>query len=183
MNIISRTIILLIFSAVLTGCTALPAFFDNQVSQQDKFEQNKSLNDLMSYYDQLQKKKASQLATEYDYNKSYFDNNINADSRFKYILLVSLPNTAFSDIRLALDLLTNWPQDLTLPPDLDGFRKLLISLLEEQQTAKTETRNLSQKLKISNENAHVLKEQIQTLESRIDAIKNMEKHPIRKIEP
>lgn len=184
MNVRSSTIILFIFSTVLSGCLLLPAHQSPaQDSQQEKFYQYNSIDKLMSYYDQLQKKKAFQLASEYNYAKNHYYINVDAESRFKYILLISLPKTAFSDIRAALDLLTNWPQDLALPPDLASFRKLLISLLREQQIAKTETRNLLQKLKTSNENAQALREQVQTLESRIDAIKNMEKHPIRKITP
>jgi phage shock protein A len=87
-----------------------------------------------------------------------------------------MPNTAYTDIKGALDLLKNWPQEALLSPNLISFRKLLIMLLTEQQTVRTRARNLSQQLKTS-------EEQVKTLQKRIDAIKNMERTPFRRINP
>ncbi len=189
MNVASKSLLFSIFSVVLVGCTTAtthpsPDPPDKPASQQDKLDQYNTLDELMLYYDQLQKKNAAQLASEYNYTKKHFNKkNSDAKSRLKYILLISLPKTSFTNIQAALDLLNNWPQDITMSTNLANFRKLLISLLREQQIARTDARNFSQKLKASDEQVQVLEEHVQTLQNRIDAIKNMEKHPIRKITP
>ncbi|SDG98215.1 hypothetical protein [Nitrosomonas sp. Nm132] len=180
MSVTSKSILLLIFSATLIGCTVTPAqqsavIFTEQTLQQDKSGQYSSLDKLMLYHDLLQEKNAFQLAWEYNYAKNHFKNNTDPESRLKYILLISLPNTVFTDTHTALDLLNSWPQDITLPPNLASFKKLLILLLTEQQIAKTHAKNLSQRLKASEEHA-------QTLQNRIDAIKSMEKNPIKNME-
>ncbi|MDV6343719.1 hypothetical protein [Nitrosomonas sp. Is37] len=188
MSIVSKSLLLLIFSVVLIGCTITPTHqssdsLNTQIPQQDELDQYHSLDELMLYYDQLQKKNATQLASEYNHAKKHFKNNPDAESRLKYILLISLPKTSFTNIQTALNLLNNWPQDITMSTNLANFRKLLISLLREQQIARTDARNLSQKLKASDEQAQALEEYAQTLKNRIDAIKNMEKQPIRRITP
>lgn len=180
MNALSTSILLLIFYTVLTGCTVTPAHqasvFTEQTLQHDEFDQLNSLNELMRYHDLLQEKNTFQLAWEYNYAKSHFKDNPDAKSRLKYILLISLPNTAFTNIHAALDLLNNWPQEITLLPNLASFKKLLTLLLTEQQIARTNAKNSLQKLKVS-------EEQIKTLQNKIDAIKSMEKKPIRRIAP
>lgn len=188
MSFTSKSLLFIIFSTVLIGCTITPThqspdFFNKQTLQHDKLDQYNSLDELMLYYDQLQKKNAAQLASEYNYAKKHIKNNPDAESRLKYILLISLPKTSFTNIQAALNLLNNWPQDITMSTNLANFRKLLISLLREQQTARIDARNLSQKLKASDEQAQALEEHVQTLQNRIDAIKNMEKYPIRRITP
>ncbi|MCO6426533.1 dihydrolipoamide acyltransferase [Nitrosomonas communis] len=181
MNVTFKSISLLIFSAILGGCAApsaqqSPVIFTEQPHQQHGSYGYNSLDELMLYFDLLQKKNAAQLTQEYNDVKNRFKNDIEAENRLKYILLISLPNTAFTNVQAALDLLNNWPQDITLPPNLASFKKLLILLLTEQQTAKTHTKNLLQKLKATEEHAQIL-------QNRIDAIKSIEKSPIRRITP
>lgn len=188
MSVAYKSLIFIIFSAVLIGCTITPTYqspdsFNKQSLQHVKLDQYNSLDELMLYYEELQKKNAAQLASEHKYIKKHFENNPDAESRLKYILLISLPKTSFTNIQAALNLLNNWPQDITMSTSIANFRKLLISLLREQQIARIDARNLSQKLKASNEQAQTLEEQVQTLQNRIDAIKNMEKYPIRRITP
>ncbi|SFI21583.1 hypothetical protein [Nitrosomonas sp. Nm34] len=189
MNVASKSLLFSIFFVVLIGCTTATTYpspdpADKPVSQQDKLDQYDTLDELMLYYGQLQKKNAAQLVAEYNSTKKHFNRkNSDAKSRLKYILLISLPKTSFTNIQAALDLLNNWPQDITMSTNVADFRKLLISLLREQQIARADAKNFSQKLKASDEQIQALEEHIQTLQNRIDAIKNMEKHPIRRITP
>lgn len=181
MSASSNLTFLLLVCAVLAGCAAMPAnhsslVFTEQTLQQDEFAQDDNLDDLMRYHNFLQEKNAFQLSWEYNYAKNHYKNNTNAESRLKYILLISLPNTAFTDIHGALDLLENWPEDVTISPNLASFKKLLTTLLTEQQTARLNARNLLQKLKTS-------EELVQTLQNRIDAIKSIQRNPIRRTTP
>lgn len=181
MIIISKSILLLIFCVVLIGCTVTPAqqspvIFTEQTLHHDEFDQFSSLNELMRYHDSLQQKNAFQLAWEHSYAVNHFKNNPDAESRLKYILLITLPNKTFTDIDAALDFLNNWPQEIMLPSDLASFKKLLTLLLTEQQTARAHAKRSLQKLNVS-------EEQVQILQDRIDAIKSMEKNPIRRIVP
>lgn len=181
MSILSKVRSLLIIYAALVGCTATPthqspAISTEQTSQHDEFDQFSNLDELMQYHDFLQEKNTFQLSWEHNYAKNHFKNSPNPENRLKYILLISLPNTAFTDSHAALDLLNNWPEEITLPPNLASFKKLLTILLSEQQIARSNARNLTQKLKAS-------EEQIQTLQNRINAIKSIEMNPIRRIAP
>jgi hypothetical protein len=181
MSILSKAISLITVYAVLSGCTVTPTHqssvsFTEQTSQHDEFDQSSNLDELMQYHDLLQEKNTFQLSWEHNYAKNHFKNSPNPENRLKYILLISLPDTAFTDSHAALDLLNKWPQEITLPPNLASFKKLLTILLTEQQIARNNARNLTQKLKAS-------EEQVQTLQNRIDAIKSIEKNSIRRIVP
>lgn len=180
MNVISRSI-LVALSLVLAGCTAPTAhqssiILTEQLSQNGDSNDYDSIKDLMRYNGSLHEKKAFQLAWEYNYAKNHFKDSPDAGERLKYILLISMPNTAHTDVQTALNLLNNWPPEVRLSPSLESLRKLLIALLTEQQAARSNTRNLLQKLQIS-------EEQAKTLQKRIDAIKSMERNPIRRITP
>jgi hypothetical protein len=179
-NVIFNAILASLICIAITGCASTdmsrtPLVYIEQ-SQLSNARNINRLGELMRYYDSLHEKKTHQLAEEYDFAKNNLEVSSDAESRFKYILLISMPNTAYTDIKGALDLLKNWPQEALLSPNLISFRKLLIMLLTEQQTVRTRARNLSQQLKTS-------EEQVKTLQKRIDAIKNMERTPFRRINP
>ena len=168
-------------SLVLTGCTALierqsPDILTEQTPQSEDPNDDNAIGELMRYHGFLLEKKVFQLAWEFNYAKNHFKDSLDARERLKYILFISMPNTAHTDIQAALTLLNNWPEEISLSPSLASFRKLLIALLTEQQTARTSMRNLLYKLKST-------EEQAQTLQKRIDAIKSMERNPIRRITP
>ncbi len=130
------------------------------------------IENLMRYYQMLQDKKPFELQWEYAYAKHHYRNDKNAENRFKYILLVILPNTHFRDTSLALNLLTNWPEDIPLSPNLTSFRKILTTSLKDLRSAKYNNQNLLQKLKAS-------EERIKALQDKIDAIKSMERQLFR----
>lgn len=181
MNIATGFKLILALSLVLTGCTALierqsPDIFTEQTPQCEELNDDNAIGELMRYHGFLLEKKVFQLAWEYNYAKNHFKDSLDAGERLKYILLISMPNTAHTDIQAALTLLNNWPEEISLSPSLASFRKLLLALLTEQQTARNSMRNLLYKLKST-------EEQAQTLQKRIDAIKSMERNPIRRITP
>ena len=69
MNVASKSLLFFIFFVVLVGCTTATTYpspdpGDKPVSQQDKLDQYNTLDELMFYYGQLQKKNATQLAPE-----------------------------------------------------------------------------------------------------------------------
>ncbi len=130
------------------------------------------IENLMRYYQALQDKKPFELQWEFTYAKHHYRNDKNAENRFKYILLVTLPNTNFRDTSLALNLLTNWPEDIPLSPNLISFRKILMTSLKDRQSAKYNNQSLLQKLKAS-------EGKIKALQDKIDAIKSMERQLFR----
>jgi len=181
MKIIFRTILVLSAYAIIPGCAGTdvihpPIPHTSQSSRLNHSGHVNTLGAVMTYYNSLDEKKAHQLAEEHNYAKNYLADSSNAEGRLKYILFLSTPNTAYTNIQTALDLLKNWPQEALLSPNLASFRKLLIILLTEQQAAENRARNLRQQLRISEENT-------QTLQKRINAIKNMEITPLRRIDP
>ena len=172
---------LMLSCVILTGCTAMqdhqaPVIFTEQSLEQDEFLPNDNLDDLMRYHHILLEKNAFQLSWEYNYAKHHYKNNTDAISRLKYILLISLPNTAFTDIPVYIELVNSWNEDVIWTYILNNLKKFLTTWLSEQQVAKSNAKNFLQKLKASEEHT-------QTLQNRIDAIKNMEKNPIRRITP
>ena len=130
------------------------------------------IENLMRYYQALLDKKPFELHWEYTYAKHYYRNANNAENRFKYILLIGLLNTHFKDTSSALNLLSNWPEDIKLSSNLNSFRKILITLLKDRQSAKYNNQNLLQQLKTS-------EEKIKVLQNKIDAIKSMERQLFR----
>lgn len=130
------------------------------------------IENLMRYYQALQDKKPFELHWEYTYAKHHYRNDNNAENRLKYILLISLLNTHFKDPSSALNLLSNWPEDIKLSSNLNSFRKILITLLKDRQSARYNNQNLLQQLKTS-------EEKIKVLQNKIDAIKSMERQLFR----
>ncbi|MBX3638994.1 MAG: hypothetical protein KF888_00585 [Nitrosomonas sp.] len=180
MNAIFNSI-LLVICVFIAGCTATNThqplvIYTEQSDQNNESDHVNSLDELMRYHDSLLEKKNPHLTEEYSYAVDNYKDSLSAEDRFKYILLISIPNTTHTDLRAALDLLNNWPQEVNLPPNLADFRKFLIRMLTERQTARSNTKILLQKLNAS-------EAQTQTLQKRIDAIINMEKDLIRRKTP
>jgi len=85
-----------------------------------------------------------------------------------------LPNTGFQTTQGALKLMETLPEQVEpSAPDTIAFKKLLVTLLKQQRAAKVQIENLTEKL-------HSSEAEIKTLKSKINAIKNIEKHLMRK---
>jgi hypothetical protein len=152
MSILSKVRSLLIIYAALVGCTATPThqspvIFTEQTSQHDEFDQFSNLNELMQYHDLLQEKNTFQLSWEHNYAKNHFKNSPNPENRLKYILLISLPNTAFTDSHAALDLLNNWPEEIILPPNLASFQKIIDDTALRTANCKKQCKKFNTKIK------------------------------------
>jgi len=181
MNKILHIILILMALGIIAGCAGTdtmqsPVIQTGQLPRFDNINPVNRLGELMRFYDALLDKNTPQLTEEYDVLKNKLTDSSDAENRLKYILLVSIPGTAHTDINGALDLLNNWPQEALLSPNLANFRKFLIVQFTAQQKAGASTRNLLQQLRSA-------EEQVQTLQRRIDAIKNMEAAPLRRPSP
>jgi hypothetical protein len=97
--------------------------------------------------------------------------------RLKLAVLLTIPNTAFHNLKEAIGLLKALPVETTHnPSDLSGFTKLLDMLLTQQQQADDRLNDLTKLL--AEEKLHS-----KLLQEKIDAIKNMEIKMIQRDQP
>jgi hypothetical protein len=129
------------------------------------------MDDMMEFYESLRKQPPAELTRIYDKVKQNFVQNKSDSNRARLVLLLILSHTSFRDITSAVYLLHEWPRDSKPATNLQSFRNLLASLLAEQQRLTHSVEELSQKLKDE-------QKRVETLQSQIDAIKNMEKNLI-----
>ncbi|MCC6917390.1 MAG: hypothetical protein IT527_08815 [Nitrosomonas sp.] len=168
---------LIVLSAVLAGCVHPPAQ-PVQVPVREEIhiirESENSLSELMHYYDSLQGMSKAALLKEYKYANSHYRESTDIQQRLKLLLLLTLPNTGFQTTQGALKLMETLPEQVEpSAPDTIAFKKLLVTLLKQQRAAKVQIENLTEKL-------HSSEAEIKTLKSKINAIKNIEKHLMRK---
>jgi len=167
----------LILFTLFTGCTLIghkppPDYTETQTTQHSQSD----LDEVMRYYDSLRNKSEQELTEEYNYADNHYRESIDARQRLKFLILLLLPNTDFQNIRTALDLLENPPQQTETTPDMTAFKNLLTLLLKQQQTAGLQVQNLSAKLRAT-------EAEVKTLQNKINAIKNIEKNLMRRNTP
>lgn len=172
-SILFILIVLTILS--ITGCSSLgknlPVSIHEKWIPENITEDQ--LNNLMHEYIYFEQENNTVLEKTFLSAKEKFELDNNYHNRFRYILLLTLPNQKFNDQALALDLLRNWPQEEQLPASLQSFRKFLIIRLEEEARLRNHVRNLTYQLANEKMNA-------ETLQKKIEDIKNMEKSLIRR---
>ena len=149
----------------------LPATVNEKAVRKDP--QKNQFNKLIHEYIHFEQKDNAVLEKDFVSAKEKFELDNNSHNRFKYILLLTLPNQKFSDQTSALALLKKWPEDKQLPASMQRFRKILIMRLEEETRLRNQIRNLTYQLANEKMNA-------ETLQKKIDDIKNMEKSLIRR---
>ncbi|MDA8328527.1 MAG: dihydrolipoamide acyltransferase [Betaproteobacteria bacterium] len=132
---------------------------------------------LMLDYDDLGKLPVTELGDAYQKASQDYSQTASDSSRLRLAMLLALPDTPFHDTTAALNLLNNWPKDEgTSPSALHGFTRLLSTLLMQQQRSGNAFNDLEKKLKEEQKRAEIL-------QSKIDAIKDMEKNPINGNKP
>lgn len=166
-----------ILPIILTGCVHPPAQ-PVQTRVEEKIhiirEPESGLSELMRYYDSLRAMSKEALLEEYKYANSHYRESADIQQRLKLLLLLTLPNTGFQTMQGALKLMETLPEQTETPaPDTIAFKNLLVALLRQQRTAKIQIENLTEKL-------HSSEAEIKILKSKINAIKDIEKHLMRK---
>lgn len=164
----------LTFFILLTGCvhtqpktlTESETLANQQVPQDD-------LNELMRYYHLLQQKSALELAWEYNYAHSHYKNSTEIQERYKFLMLLLLPNSQFGNTQSALDMLENPPEMIEPSSNLAAFRDILLALLKEQQSATDQQQHLAAKLRAA-------EIQVKALQEKINVIKDIEKNLMRR---
>ena len=127
---------------------------------------------ILQDYNTLRQLPAAQLSQEYQKTAQEFTQIGSDSNRIRLVILLTLPDTSFHDNTAALNLLTNWPKtQQATDPALAGFAHILSALLQQQQRATSTISELTQKLKEQQNHAD-------QLQSKIDAIKSMEKNLI-----
>ena len=159
----------------ITGCGSLEknllvSINEKRIPEDTNEDQ---VNNLIHEYIHFEQENITVLEENFLSAKENFELDNNYHNRFRYILLLILPNQKFNDQARALRLLKNWPQEEQLPASMQSFRKFLIIRLEEEDRLKNHVRNLTYQL--ANEKMNV-----ETLQKKIDDIKNMEKSLIRR---
>ncbi|MCP5244571.1 MAG: dihydrolipoamide acyltransferase [Burkholderiales bacterium] len=159
----------------ITGCGSLEKNLLVSINEDRILEDanDDQLNNLMHEYIHFEQENNTVLEQYYLSVKENFELDNNYHNRFKYILLLTLPNQKFNDHASALDLLKNWPHEEQMPASMQSFRKFLIIRLEEEARLKNHARHLTHQLANERMNA-------ETLQKKIDDIKNMEKSLIRR---
>lgn len=179
---IRHCLLLLALCSVLAACSNLPMTHAGNVCVSSPPPvtltpvslptETSRLTELMQYYEYLRKQPPAALLPEYKKAVQDFSQNESDLSRVRVAILLALPGTSFRDVNAALNLLGNWPEDPKVtPPPLDGFARLLSVLLTQEQQSVNTVNDLTQKLKEEKKHAD-------TLQSQIDAVKNMEKNLI-----
>lgn len=136
-----------------------------------------TLNEAVLYYTCLGSLSAPDIAKEYGaVGQNYSKTGSDAD-RIKLAMLLSLPGTAFHSTGEALKLLQDSPDKPgTSPSDLHVLAKMLSMLLTEQAHESDISSNLAKEL--AAEKAHS-----DFLQSKIDAVKNLEINMIHRGQP
>jgi hypothetical protein len=135
------------------------------------------LEQLMLDYDDLSKLSVMELSNAYQNANQDFAQTASNASRLRLAMLLTLPDTSFHDTTAALNLLNNWPKDENASPSaLRGFVHLLSTLLVQQQRSVNAFSEMEKKLKEE-------QKRTEALQSKIDAIKDMEKNPINGNKP
>ena len=128
------------------------------------------LTAILHDYDTLRQLPAAQLSQEYQKTAQEFTQTSSDTNRIRLAILLTLPDTPFHDNTAALNLLTNWPKtQQATDPALARFAHMLSTLLQQQQRTTSTVSDLTQKLKEQQNHAD-------QLQSKIDAIKSMEKN-------
>lgn len=178
MSILSRNRLPLAAIAVwLAGCSAISPTSSHQSSIEPSFCEERidpcEIGEIMDFYETARKLPAGELGRAHERAKQNFAKNRNDMNRARLILLLILPNSQPRDLPAALHLLNEWPRD-NKPASLQGFRNLLAGLLAEQQRLNHSVEELAQKLKEEQKRG-------ETLQSQIEAIKNMEKNLLKEL--
>ncbi len=177
-----RVLLLALLCATLTGCASTPVAPAPVPCVAEPPPppapapppKTSRLIDLMLDYDVLSQQPAADLEKTYRTAAQAFSQTGSDASRVKLALLLALPDTSFHDTAAALNLLNNWPKPAdAAPAALRSFAHLLSVLLTQQQRSATSVNDLAQKL-------HESQKSVETLQSKINAIKDMEKNPTNK---
>jgi hypothetical protein len=160
-----RFFILLITYLILTGCSTI--LFDSSETR----DRHLQMDEVMQYYSGLLDLPADELVAEYYSVREKFVLQGSDEYRIKYTLLLTLPNKKFSNMIIALRVLTAWPQEEG--SNLNGFRLLLMQLITEQQHLKLVADSFHERLKIK-------QQRVKILQDRIDAIIEMEKNLMKR---
>ncbi|MDR3392670.1 MAG: dihydrolipoamide acyltransferase [Sulfuriferula sp.] len=127
--------------------------------------------ELLLYYDYARKLPTPDLVREYDKARQNMALAKTEVNRLRLALLLSLPGAPFHDNAAALALANEQLKDIkSTNPGLHGLAGLLAVSLADQQRTSDE---LMQKLKDEQKRAD-------SLQDKVDAIKNMEKNLIRR---
>ncbi|MGG7055549.1 hypothetical protein [Nitrosomonas sp. ANs5] len=164
----------LTFFILLTGCMHTPpkALAESEILAKQQVSQD-DLNELMHYYHLLRQKSALELAWEYNYANNHYKNSAEMQERYKFLMLLLLPNTQFRNVQSALDMLENLPEMIEPSSNLAAFRDILLALLKEQQSATDRQQQLAAKLRAT-------EIQVKALQEKIDVIKDLEKNLMRR---
>ncbi|SFU73025.1 hypothetical protein SAMN05216339_10916 [Nitrosomonas eutropha] len=176
MKTICKLLTGLILITALSGCMRTlvqPVHQPSEHTETRIIQEPDDLGELMRYYSSLQDKSRSELIEEYQYANSHYRDSIDAHQRLKLLILLLLPDTGFQSTRAALDLMENPPEQIETTPATTAFKNLLVLLLKQQRAANFKIQNLSMKLRTT-------EAEVKTLQDKINAIKNIEKHFMRK---
>ncbi len=163
----TRLSFLLLLTTFFVGCSNMPTNSQNKAVFQDQ------LSTLMLDYASIENLQADELKTVFNSVKEKFLKEEKSDDRIRYILLLVLPEQEFYDRNAALSLLNEWPNIEQQPTSIIAFRSILIKRLAEEKRIHDIVNNLSRQLRHE-------KQQTDTLQKKINDIKDMEKKLIRR---
>lgn len=164
----------LVLIMLLPGCMHTSVQPGLSSDPEDGFvQETDDLGELMRYYSSLQDKSGSELIEEYQYANHHYRDSIDIQQRLKLLMLLLLPNTGFQSMHAALDLMENTSEQIETTPATAAFKDLLVLLLKQQQAANFKVQNLTEKVRTT-------EAEVKILQNKIDAIKTIEKHFMRK---
>lgn len=132
---------------VLAGCGILREFESQEPAPWVQAGASRPATDtenLLLYYEHIRKLAAADLNREHDTARLSYTRSRSDFSRIRFSMVLSLPNTAVSDDRRALELLEPVSRNQSSP--LHGLAYLLASQLQERKRLDASAQSLQQKL-------------------------------------
>lgn len=157
--------------AALAACSTAPERQTVQIVRERPCIQTplpsptRDIGSLMTYYDHLGTLSGDALAREKEKASMEYSRSGGDLDRMKLAMILSLPDTAFRDRQASLDLLAKGAKD----GEMNSLARLLKSMILESQNSDDARRALEQTLEKERKHAD-------TLQNKIDAIKQMEKN-------
>jgi hypothetical protein len=143
----ARFATLALICGVLVGCGALRVLESHEPApwaQAGSPQPATDAENLLLYYQHVRKLSAADLNREHDAARQAYTRSRSDFNRIRFAIVLSLPNTAFSDEGRALELLE--PVSKTPGGQLNGLAYVLSSHLQERRRLDASAQSLQQKL-------------------------------------
>lgn len=153
MSTFARSLVMLAGAALAAGCAPLPTVEKDEPQRVEKqpavvrpgtVPAQSDAESLLAYYQQVKGMSGVELSREHETARQAYVRSRTEFNRVRFALMLSLPNTTFSDDGRALELLE--PVSRNFNGQLHGLASLLVAHLQERKRLDSNVQGLQQKL-------------------------------------